>query len=144
MPIKTRTNVPTSADTPIETGKLNIVAKPKKPIPEGGKLSDTYGAEPTSTQTRALGLVAIDCSADPVDEHFTVEDNVRLMRAPYDPNNPQEVRYRNRVRNRGTAITAFCITCQGGRKAVTECVDTTCPLWAFRFGGDPFYSKSKK
>ena len=142
MPIKKRSSVPTGDEIPTDDGKLHIVAKPKRPMPDGGKLADTYG-DANPTEARRLGLVAIACSAGTPDEAFTIEDRVRLMRTPYDENNPQEARYRNRVRNRGTAVTAMCITCQGGRKAVTECIDTTCPLWAFRFGSDPFYGRRK-
>lgn len=142
MPIRKRSKVPTEAEALVETdGKLNIVAKPKKPMPEGGKVRDVFGIEAPASQLRTLGLVALDCNESMPDAQFTIEDRVTLMRTPFDKNNPQEQRYRNRVRNRGTAITAFCITCQGGRKAVTECIATQCPLWAFRFGGDPFYGK---
>lgn len=144
MAIKKRTSVPKDDDIPVDDGKLNIVAKPKKPIPQGGKLRDVYGVDATPVQARRLGPLAIDCNNDMPDENFTVEDKVALLRMSYDQSNPQEIRYRNRIRNRGTAITAFCITCVGGRKAVTECSNTSCPLWGFRFGGDPFYAKSKK
>lgn len=140
MPIRKRSNIPTMDNVP-DDGKLNIVAAEKKPIPEKGKVRDVYGVEATPQQKRRLGLVAVDCHASPPDRDFTVEDRVSLMRSPYDKNNPQEARYRNRVRNRGTAITAFCITCLGGRKDVTECIDTTCPLWGFRLSSDPFYGR---
>lgn len=122
---------------------LNIVAKPKTPIPEGGVIRTMYGADPHPTNIRRLGRVAIDCGEPTADTALTIEDRVAAMRTPYDAQNLQELRYRGRVRNRGTAITAMCIVCQGGRKAVTECIDTTCPLWAFRFGGDAFYGKKK-
>lgn len=145
MPIKKRSTLPTAAQE-AEARKpapLNIVAKPKQPVPEGGMLRAVYGAEPTAQQARRLGLVAIDCNEPTADANLTIEDRVSLMRINYDQANPQETRYRGRVRNRGTAITAMCITCTGGRKAVTECIDTTCPLWAFRLGGDPFFGRKK-
>lgn len=126
-----------------DDGKLHIVAKPKVPLPDRSKVKDIYGENPTPSEKRRLGLVAIDCGDTP-DQKLTVTDRVDLLRTPYDDANPQEARYRNRVRNRGTAITAMCVVCQGGRKAVTECSDTACPLWAFRFGSDPFYGKRKK
>lgn len=147
MPIKKRKNrhVPNSDEASVSTdGKLNIVAKPKKPLPDRSKVEDVYGSDATPAQGRTLGLLAIDCGDNPPDLKLSVTDRVKLIRMPYDKNNPQEVRYRNRVRNRGTAITAMCITCQGTRKNVTECVDTMCPLWAFRFGSDPFYGKKMK
>jgi hypothetical protein len=143
MPIKKRSNRVIEA-TPVENnGKLNIVAAEKKPLPDRSKIADTYGDDATPSQLRRLGNVALACGDDTPDLRLTVSDRVKLMRTPYDKNNAQEIRYRNRVRNRGTAITAMCITCQGGRKAVTECIDTQCPLWAFRFGSDPFYGKKK-
>lgn len=146
MAIKKRRSLPT-AEAVAEAEKpqpLNIVAKPKTPIPAGGVLRELAGADATPLQVRHVGAVISSIERKDVDEHFTPEDRVTAMRSCYDAKNPQELRYRARVRNRGTAITAMCIVCQGGRKAVTECIDTTCPLWAFRFGSDPFYGKRGK
>lgn len=145
MAIKKRSALPTAAQE-AEAAKpapLNIVAKPKKPLPAGSAIADVYGAGATPSQTRRLGLLALDCGSTTADAELSVADRVTAMRTNYDPANNQETRYRGRVRNRGTAITAMCITCQGGRKAVTECIDTLCPLWAFRFGSDPFYGRRK-
>lgn len=152
MPIKRRSNLPTEEDIAKknEPKPLNIVAKPKTPIPEGGKVRDVYGIDAPTDVKRRLGplAVALADKGELFDDKFTIEDRVNLLRSASNPPNTaegrQERRYRNRVRNRGTAITAFCMTCVGSRKAVTECIDTSCPLWAFRFGGDPFYAKSKK
>lgn len=143
MGIKKRKSVPVASESESD-GKLVIVAQPKKPLPKTSKLHDVYGDNATGAEKRRLGNVALSCGEPTADARLTATDRIELMRSPLDKNNPQEARYRNRVRNRGTAITAMCITCVGGRKAVTECVDTMCPLWAFRFGGDPFYGKSKK
>lgn len=148
MPIKKRKSVP-AADAPTPDAErasqpLHIEAKPKKPVPQRGVVREILGPNPPRNGVLRLGPLALDSGADTADEGLTIEDRVALMRTPYDLKNPQEQRYRNRVRGRGTAITAMCITCQGGRKAVTECIDTTCPLWAFRFGSDPFYGKRKK
>ena len=137
MRVKKRMQVPTAHEADHQTS-FNIV---KKPVPDAGKVVDVYGEDYTPQELRRLGLVAESCYATPPDEHLTVSDRFKLMRAVYDVNNPQEQRYRNRVRNRATAITAMCIVCAGGRKAVTECTSVTCPLWGFRFGGDPFYGK---
>jgi hypothetical protein len=95
------------------------------------------GPIPPAT-ARALGNLALACGEAMPDAGFTVADRVNLLRTPFDTKNPQEQRYRNRVKNRATAITAMCIVCTGSRKLVTECMATECPLWAFRFGGDPF------
>lgn len=146
MPIKKR-NIATEKpiEQPANDGKLVIVAKSKKPIPNKSVVRTLFGTDkPTKGAALQLGLLAQQVGAATADEDLTIEDRVALMRTPYDDKNPQERRYRNRVKNRGTAITAMCITCQGGRKAVTECIATTCPLWAFRFGSDPFYGKRGK
>lgn len=146
MPIKKRSQMPTADQLVIgeKPAKLNIVAKPKKPIPDEGVVHGMYGDVPRAPNLRRLGLIALACDSDTADDGLSVQDRVALMRTPYDANNPQELRYRGRVRNRGTAITAMCITCQGGRKAVTECISTTCPLWAWRFSTDPFYGRRDK
>lgn len=140
MAIKKRNTVPNPED-PVAPTKLVIVAGEKKTIPVDSRIADMYGPEPTPAQMRRVGPVALSTSLSPPDENLTVADRLALLRTPYDKNNPQEARYRNRVRNRGTAITAMCIVCTGGRKAVTECAATQCPLWPFRMGGDPFYKK---
>lgn len=142
MPIKKRSSVPAPGDVIEAPTKLVIEAKPKTPIEPEGRIMDLAGSDALPPTVRRIGALAASI-CDPTDDLLTVADRVQAMRSPYDPKNSQEVRYRNRVRNRGTAITAFCITCQGGRKAVTECIDTECPLWAFRFGSDPFYGKRK-
>jgi len=46
--------------------------------------------------------------------------------------------YRARIRNRATAIRAFCVGCMGGdTAAVRRCASITCPLYPFRLGKDP-------
>lgn len=124
------------------TMPLHIETKPKPPMPTGGVLRAVYGTDAPPALIRRAGPLVLRLASDPRKE-FTIEDYVIALRTPFDSTNPQERRYRNRVRNRGTAITAFCITCQGGRKAVTECMSVTCPLWAFRLGNDPFYGRRK-
>lgn len=136
MPIKKRLLLPDSSATLDEPVGLNIVAKPKQPLPPG-KMTEA-GISP-----RSLGVVAQQCGDVQPDVAFNVADRVKLLRTPYDSKNPQEQRYRNRIKNRATAITAMCIVCTGTRKLVTECAATQCPLWAFRFGGDPFRGHRK-
>jgi hypothetical protein len=47
-------------------------------------------------------------------------------------------KYQARIRNRATAIRAYCVQCQGGHVAgVKECADSICPMHPFRMGGDP-------
>jgi len=48
------------------------------------------------------------------------------------------LRYKKRVKNRGSAIRAKCIECMGGIKEVQDCVSCDCPLWLFRLGKDAF------
>lgn len=141
MPIKKRTSIP-DPSAAVEVKPLVIVAGVKKTIPISGAISTMLGDKPLAPNIRRLGAVAAAIS-DPTDDLLTIHDRISAMRTPYDEKNPQELRYRARVRNRATAITAFCITCIGGRKSVTECAATTCPLWAFRFGSDPFHGKRK-
>lgn len=145
MVIKKRTRVPTAEEAAPKPTKLVIVAKPKTPLPDKvGYVESLYGDNPDNQDVMRLGLVATQCGHPDADEYLTINDRVALMRTPYDKRNTQEIRYRGRVKNRGTAITAMCVQCQGGRKAVTECATTECPLWAFRFGTDPFYGKKVK
>lgn len=142
MAIKRRSSIPDpSMSVAASNEPLRIEAKPKRPIPPGGILR---GFPENPSIRRRIGLIAVQSGAALPDSDLTTEDRVTLMRTPFDPNNAQERRYRNRVRNRATAITAICITCQGGRKAVQECIDTKCPLWAFRTGADPFHSSNQR
>lgn len=141
MAIKKRTSLPDASATINEPVGLNIVAKPKQPMPPA-KITRMVPEDGPDADIRRLGLIAQD-SADYADAHYTVGDRIRVLRTTYDKNNPQEQRYRNRVKNRATAITAMCVCCTGSRKLVTECPETTCPLWAFRFGGDPFRGSRK-
>lgn len=145
MAIKKRTLKPTIQDEPTQNGPLVIESKPKRPLPPGGLILRLCGPsqQPSAGFKRAIGPLAISCGDDP-DGKLTVTDKVELLRTPYDDKSAQEMRYRNRIRNRGTAITALCITCQGTRKAVTECIHTRCPLWAFRLGSNPFYGAKLK
>ena len=141
MPITKRKKLPTDEESlAVDDGKLHIVAKPKKPMPESSAIQRGFGDNVPPDMLRRIGPIARSCGDLP-DAKMELADLVTLMRTPYDNKNPQELRYRARVKNRATAITAMCVVCTGGRKAVTECIDTTCPLWAFRFGGDPFYGK---
>lgn len=142
MAIKKRKTVPEISDIETEPQGLNIVAKPKQPMPPA-QITTLFGDNPTPAQLRQLGPIAQACGDTAADAGFTVGDRVRLLRTSYDHKNPQEQRYRNRVKNRATAITAMCVVCTGSRKLVTECIATQCPLWAFRFGGDPFRGSRK-
>lgn len=139
MVIKRRSSRPVDADIPDD--KLVIVAKDKKPLPNAEVVEAIYGETPSPASLRRMGLVALAAGDDIPDAQLSVADRVTLLRTPYDAHSSQEARYRNRVRNRGTAITAMCIVCTGSRKQVTECTETGCPLWAFRFGSDPFFGR---
>ena len=51
---------------------------------------------------------------------------------------PIENKYKARIKNRATAIRAYCVSCMGGDTvAVRECASMTCPLHGFRMGTDP-------
>lgn len=54
-------------------------------------------------------------------------------------------KYKDRIRNPGTAIRAHCIQCYGGMIAeVSRCPAESCPLWLFRMGKNVFHSRSVK
>ena len=49
-----------------------------------------------------------------------------------------EAKYQRRIKNRATAIRAYCVSCQGGSTVdVRLCPSVTCPLHPFRMGTDP-------
>lgn len=53
-------------------------------------------------------------------------------------NDPVENKYKARIKNRTTAIRAYCVQCMGGDLAgVRNCPSITCPLFPFRMGKDP-------
>ena len=53
------------------------------------------------------------------------------------------VDYKKKVRNRKTAIRAFCIECVGGSIAeVRSCDNAGCSLWLYRNGDDAFRGMS--
>lgn len=142
MPIKKRSKLPVPdfmADLFEE--EAAPMPKEKKTVEAGGKITDMYGDNPTPAQVRRLGLVAQDCGDARPDARISMDDRLTCLRTPYDVRNSQEIRYRNRIRNRATAITAMCIVCIGGRRAVAECTAIECALWPFRLGGDPFRGK---
>lgn len=50
-----------------------------------------------------------------------------------------ERKYREGINNRESAIRAYCVWhMSGSADDVRYCRDTTCPLWPFRMGTDPF------
>jgi hypothetical protein len=139
MPIKKR-NVSSEATTPqVNTDMPKfpfIEAKPKKPVEDTGFFA---GSERIAgPAARKFGNLAQACGDNASDIPLSLADRFKLLRTPYDISTATEQRYRNRVRNRQTAITAFCVTCTGTRKGVTECAAVTCPLWAFRLGSNPY------
>lgn len=55
------------------------------------------------------------------------------------------LRYKERVKNRNTAIRAKCIECSNGQQSeVRECTVKSCALWPFRMGEDPFNKKTRE
>lgn len=65
-----------------------------------------------------------------------LRDHVQSSLSPnYDD---MENKYKKRIKNRATAIRAYCVSCQGGSVAdVRICASVTCPLHPFRMGKDP-------
>lgn len=65
----------------------------------------------------------------------TLRDHIR---APSPNHEDVTNQYRASIKNRATAIRAYCIGCQGGSVVdVRFCPSMTCPLHAFRMGKDP-------
>ena len=139
MPIKKRT-IGGAPVNPAENKFPEIIAKPKKPVANTGIVVEYVEAKEDDSRDTLLRLpkVAETFGEDFKELNLTVADRVQLVRTPFDPASGQEQRYRNRIRNRQTAITAMCVQCVGTRKNVTECIDCTCPLWPFRMGGNPY------
>lgn len=66
-----------------------------------------------------------------------------MLNMSYD-SNTLETKARRAIKNRATAIRAFCIICMGGSYAeVRRCESVKCPLWPFRMGKDPLRSPKK-
>lgn len=140
MRIKKRTIATNATRDETPSGKFPFIeAKPKKDVPDTGMFANQDTIPPKFA--RMLGNLSYVCGDTPSDIPLSVADRFKLLRTPYDTTTATESRYRNRVRNRQTAITAMCIVCTGSRKLVTECADLTCPLWAFRFGTNPYRGK---
>lgn len=60
------------------------------------------------------------------------------IRATDVDDDPATNKARSRIKNRATAIRAYCYWCQGGfSPGIRECASITCPLWPFRLGKDP-------
>lgn len=135
MPIVKRKTLPTVADSePEQKGNWfdNLEAKPKQPLPDTNVLAPGLDAK----TVRKGGFLFSGTS------ELNVADALQAVRTAQNPNELTEARYRARIKNRGTAITSFCVNCQGGsRKQVAECYSVDCPLWAFRFGTDPLRGK---
>lgn len=54
-------------------------------------------------------------------------------------------RYVEKIRNPMTAIRAKCVYCSNGQlKEVAECRVTSCPLYPFRMGENPFNKKTRE
>lgn len=68
----------------------------------------------------------------------------RPIPAEIDPNPRQDVREKSlasghEARSPLSAIRENCIDCSGGSRAEADrCNRTGCPLWPFRFGGNPW------
>lgn len=52
-------------------------------------------------------------------------------------------KYHGKIKNPATGVRAYCIWCMGGQPGeVRLCPATTCALWAFRLGTNPFFGKT--
>lgn len=56
-----------------------------------------------------------------------------------------EAKYRKRAKSPLKAVRAFCVLCMGAQpREVAKCTSTTCVLWPFRFGRNPFQKRGPK
>lgn len=63
-----------------------------------------------------------------------LKEHIRLPNSMF----PGADKYKASIKNRTTAIRAFCMNCQGADiVGVRECPSVTCPLHPFRMGKDP-------
>lgn len=135
MPIVKRKSLPTVAESepaPKANWFENLEVKEKKPLPDRYVLAP--GMDAATVRKGGFLFAATG--------ELTVADQLQAIRTPQNPNEFAETRYRARITNRGTAMTSFCVNCQGGsRKQVAECYSVDCPIWAFRFGTDPLRGK---
>lgn len=109
------------------------------------KLDELYAKKRSASGVDALKLqkridileVRIDLQgANPKEVPF--EELVEHIRTPHGEH-PMGDKYIGNIRNRATAIRAYCISCQGFElTGVKECPSLTCPLHPFRMGKDPF------
>lgn len=102
------------------------------------KKRNAKGVEALKLQKRIDILeVRIDLQgANPKEVPF--EELVEHIRTPHGEN-PLGDKYIARIKNRATAIRAYCVSCQGFELVgVKECPSLNCPLHPFRMGKDPF------
>jgi len=79
--------------------------------------------------------ILYDCSNS---KQVPLEDLAILIRTT-DNNETVDKVYRQRIKSRISAIRAFCVFCIGGQpQKVKFCIQTSCPLWPFRMGHNPF------
>ena len=75
--------------------------------------------------------------ADP--KRVSFDKYVELVRSRKPDRSKTENDAAKRIKNRSTAIRAFCIGCMCGDTAlVRSCTSLTCPMHPFRLGNDPF------
>ena len=73
--------------------------------------------------------------ADP--KKIPIKDLKEIVRSP-SGNDVTEDQYKAKIKNRATAIRAYCSFCMSGQMSLVRiCPSVTCALWAFRMGKDP-------
>lgn len=71
-------------------------------------------------------------------KELDIADLAAHIREGYPDDEAVAKKYASRIKNRATAIRAYCVQCQGGEVAeVRRCPALTCPLHPFRMGKDP-------
>lgn len=93
---------------------------------------------------RVVAMHAMYCTKNvPAPKQMEVAELLALAQSAYEPGNHIEQAYRNRIRSPLTGIRAFCVMCANGPKAASDCKSTTCALWPFRRGTNPFFNRLK-
>lgn len=124
-------------------GKLSEEASQIRATLES-ELEDLYASQRDATGVNRLKLTKqIDAleetlawqGANP--KHIPIKELREHIRSAHNDDG-QVALYRSKIKNRATAIRAFCVNCMGGDTVgVRQCPSITCPLHPFRMGKDP-------
>lgn len=135
MAVTRRTRVaPKEAEKPVEE---TTTVRRRRPVTEVAPVEETITvrrrapAKPSAELEQAIKI--IETIGDEASEKRNVTDHQRIV---------QE--YTAKANTPKKAIRAKCIECMGGMIAeVGRCTSTSCALFSFRMGENPFHALSK-